>query len=78
MTRVITEAFPASAEINLESVIAIFGHVLKYKLEQAGDGADESKVKEDVARQILEDYRDTIPGDDHEAKIQYLLDSVSK
>lgn len=77
MTRAITEAFPASAEINLESVVAIFGHVLKYKLEQAGDGADESTVKGEVARQIVADYRDVIPGDDDEAKIKYLLDSVS-
>lgn len=77
MTRVITEAFPASAEINLESVVAIFGHVLKHKLEQAGEESDEPKVKEEVARQIVEDHRDVIPGGDDEVKIKYLLDSVS-
>lgn len=78
MTRVITEAFPASAEINLESVVAAFGHVVKFRLDQAGDGVQEHVVKEEVAREIVERRRDIIPGDDDKAKIQYLLDSVSK
>lgn len=78
MQRVITEAFPNSAEIGLEGIISALKYVLEYRLNEVGGDVQEQAVKEEAAREIMLNHRDIIPGEDDEAKIQYLLDSVSK